>query len=117
MKAYALTVFSIVLATSAFGQTAPATPSTPNAAAGNHGCIKPELPDGTKKISDRDYIHARTKIIEKNWFLDFLKDGSFGYLLVCHDRYFLDKVCLKTFELSLGKLTIYHGNYSSRLWK
>ena len=35
-------------------------------------------------------------ITAKNWFLDFLKDGSFGYLLVCHDRYFLDKACNKT---------------------
>ena len=51
-------------------------------------------------------------ITAKNWFLDFLKTGSFGYLLVCHDRYFLDKACNKTFELSMGKLTIYHGNYS-----
>ena len=52
MKAYALTVIPIVLATSAFGQTAPATPATPNTATGNHGCTKPELPDGTKKISE-----------------------------------------------------------------
>lgn len=51
-------------------------------------------------------------ITAKNWFLDFLKTGSFGYLLVCHDRYFLDKACNKTFELSMGKLTVYHGNYS-----
>lgn len=51
-------------------------------------------------------------ITAKNWFLDFLKAGSFGYLLVCHDRYFLDKACNKTYELSMGKLTIYHGNYS-----
>ncbi|MFA5998519.1 MAG: ABC-F family ATP-binding cassette domain-containing protein [Candidatus Babeliales bacterium] len=48
----------------------------------------------------------------KNWFLQFLKDGSFGYLLVCHDRYFLEEACNKTFELSLGKLTVYHGNYT-----
>lgn len=51
-------------------------------------------------------------ITAKNWFLHFLQNGSFGYLLVCHDRYFLDKACDKTFELSQGKLTIYHGNYS-----
>ncbi len=51
-------------------------------------------------------------ITAKNWFLDFLQQGSFGYMLVCHDRYFLDKACNKTYELCLGKLTIYHGNYS-----
>ncbi|MBP6892629.1 ABC-F family ATP-binding cassette domain-containing protein [Candidatus Babeliales bacterium] len=48
----------------------------------------------------------------KNWFLNFLKNGDFGYMLVCHDRYFLDKACNKTFELSMGNLTVYYGNYS-----
>lgn len=48
----------------------------------------------------------------KNWFLNFLKQGDFGFMLVCHDRYFLDKVCDKTFELSFGRLTVYYGNYS-----
>lgn len=51
-------------------------------------------------------------IATKNWFLHFLQNSSFGYLLVCHDRYFLDKVCDKTFELAMGKLNIYQGNYS-----
>ncbi|OGB86498.1 hypothetical protein A3J41_01245 [candidate division TM6 bacterium RIFCSPHIGHO2_12_FULL_38_8] len=32
--------------------------------------------------------------------------------MVCHDRYFLDKACNKTFELSMGNLTVYYGNYS-----
>ena len=48
----------------------------------------------------------------KNWFMDFLKYGNFGYLLVCHDRQFLDNVCDKIFEVSLAKLNIYYGNYS-----
>jgi ATP-binding cassette, subfamily F, member 3 len=51
-------------------------------------------------------------ISAKNWFLNFLNNGDFGYLLVCHDRYFLDKACNKTFELSLGNLNVYYGNYS-----
>lgn len=51
-------------------------------------------------------------IATKNWFLDFLQTSSFGYILVCHDRYFLDKACDKTFELSQGKLNVYQGNYS-----
>lgn len=51
-------------------------------------------------------------ISAKNWFLNFLKSGNFGYMLVCHDRYFLDKACNKTFELSMGNLTVYYGNYS-----
>lgn len=48
----------------------------------------------------------------KDWFLNFLKTSNFGYLLVCHDRYFLDKACSLTYELAMGNLNIFQGNYS-----
>jgi len=48
----------------------------------------------------------------QTWFLNFLEESSFGYLLVCHDRYFLDKACTKTLELWGGALKEYAGNYS-----
>ena len=50
----------------------------------------------------------------KEWFLNFLKyETTFGFLLVCHDRYFLDNLCNKTLAiLPQGKSKIYAGNYS-----
>lgn len=51
-------------------------------------------------------------IVTKDWFLHFLKNSSFGFLLVCHDRYFLDHLCTKIFELELGRGVLYHGNYT-----
>ncbi len=50
----------------------------------------------------------------KEWFLNFLKyETTFGFLLVCHDRYFLDNLCNKTLAiLPAGKSKIYAGNYS-----
>ena len=48
----------------------------------------------------------------KAWFLDFLQNSSFGFLLVCHDKYFLDKVCTSTFALQFGQGKLYNGNYS-----
>ncbi len=51
-------------------------------------------------------------ITAKEWFFDFLKRANFGFLLVTHDRYFLEKACDIIFELSHGKGTLYHGNYS-----
>ena len=50
----------------------------------------------------------------KEWFLNFLKyETTFGFLLVCHDRYFLDNLCNKTLAiLPGGKSKIYAGNYS-----
>ncbi len=54
-------------------------------------------------------------IFAKDWFLDFLKSAPFGFMLVCHERYFLDAVCKQVFELERGKCTIYQGNYSKYL--
>ncbi len=54
-------------------------------------------------------------IVAKDWFLSFLKRAGFGFLLVCHDRYFLDQLCEKIFELGRGELNFYKGNYSSYL--
>jgi len=51
-------------------------------------------------------------IVAKEWFLEFLRNASFGFLLVCHDRYFLDEVCTEIFELERGKGTLYKGNYT-----
>lgn len=50
----------------------------------------------------------------KEWFLQFLKyEAKFGFLIVCHDKYFLDKLCDKTFALQYGgKSKLYTGNYS-----
>lgn len=51
-------------------------------------------------------------IVTKDWFLYFLQNASFGFMLVCHDRYFLDHLCKKTIELENGKAKLYHGNYT-----
>lgn len=49
----------------------------------------------------------------KDWFMNFLKQASFGFLLVCHERYFLDQVCDQILELENNQATRYQGNYSS----
>jgi len=56
-------------------------------------------------------------IVAQSWFLDFLKNAKFGFLLVSHDRYFLDHVCNYIFELELGVGTMYTGNYTLYLEK
>ena len=54
-------------------------------------------------------------IVAKDWFLHFLKNSKFGFVLVCHDRYFLDHLCKKILELELGTGRIFYGNYSKYL--
>lgn len=52
-------------------------------------------------------------IFAKDWFLEFLQNASFGFMLVCHERYFLDALCKQILELERGKATFYQGNFSS----
>ncbi len=48
---------------------------------------------------------------------NYLNSNSIAYIVVSHDRYFLDKVCDEIFEMSLGTLTTYSGNYSEYIIK
>ncbi|MBU0674789.1 MAG: ABC-F family ATP-binding cassette domain-containing protein [Proteobacteria bacterium] len=49
------------------------------------------------------------------WLEDFLKGYGGGLILISHDRSFLDAISTSTWELSLGRLTIYKGNYTKYL--
>lgn len=48
-----------------------------------------------------------------NWLENFLLDYSGSVLIITHDRYFLDKVTNKIFELENNKLLEYEGNFSA----
>lgn len=49
------------------------------------------------------------------WLEDFLRSYSGAYLVISHDRYFLDKITNRTFEMENQRLTVYKGNYSTYL--
>ncbi len=49
------------------------------------------------------------------WLENFLINYKGSFIVVSHDRYFLDKVTSETFELESQKLTMYPGNYSTYL--
>jgi len=46
------------------------------------------------------------------WVEEFLRSYNGAMVIISHDRAFLDKVTTTTWELSLGKLSVYKGNYS-----
>jgi len=48
----------------------------------------------------------------RNWLEGFLKEYPYSYLIVSHDRYFLDVTIDKILEVEAGKLTEFYGNYS-----
>lgn len=46
------------------------------------------------------------------WLEGYLKEYPFAFVVISHDRYFLDEVTQKTFALENHKLTVYDGNYT-----
>ncbi|MFO8058593.1 MAG: ABC-F family ATP-binding cassette domain-containing protein [bacterium] len=53
----------------------------------------------------------------RNWLEEFLKDYPAAWMLVSHDRYFLDVTTQSILEIEDGVLTPYQGNYTAYLEK
>jgi ATP-binding cassette subfamily F protein 3 len=51
----------------------------------------------------------------RNWLENYLHDYPFGYILISHDRYFLDVTIDRTVEIWNKRLTIFQGNYTKYL--
>ena len=47
-----------------------------------------------------------------DWLEDFLSGFTGGFMVVSHDRYFLDKVANRILEIDSGKLQSYPGNFT-----
>ena len=50
-----------------------------------------------------------------DWLENYLKTYRGAVLVVSHDRYFLDAVCIKIWELRGKSIQVYRGNYSAYL--
>ena len=64
-------------------------------------------------LLDEPTNHLDIQAVE--WLEDFLKSYNGAYLVVSHDRYFLDKVTEITLEMDHKTITYYKGNYSRSL--
>lgn len=64
-------------------------------------------------ILDEPTNHIDSETIA--WMENNLKSTTKALLMVTHDRYFLDRVVNKTFELDKGKIYVYQGNYGQFL--
>jgi ATP-binding cassette subfamily F protein 3 len=51
----------------------------------------------------------------RNWLENYLRTYPFGYILISHDRYFLDVTVDRTVEIWNKRLQIYAGNYTKYL--
>ncbi len=53
----------------------------------------------------------------KDVLLEALSTFTGTVVFVSHDRYFIDKVATRVFEIEGGKVTVYPGNYEDYLWR
>ncbi len=51
-------------------------------------------------------------LLSCDWLADFIKKSKKTFIVVSHDRYFLDRISDKTIMLEGHKFTVYSGNYT-----
>ncbi len=71
------------------------------------------LCDANLLLLDEPTNHLDTHAVE--WLEEYLMGCRCSFIVISHDRYFLDKVTNRTFELENKKMTPYKGNYSAYL--
>jgi len=64
-------------------------------------------------LLDEPTNHLDVDAVE--WLEEFLQSYSAGFVIISHDRYFLDRCCRRIIELENGKASSYTGNYSAYL--
>ena len=64
-------------------------------------------------ILDEPTNHLDFETME--WLEGYLKTYPGAIFVISHDRYFLDTVCTRIFEIEANRLTAYKGNYSAYL--
>jgi ATP-binding cassette subfamily F protein 3 len=64
-------------------------------------------------LLDEPTNHLDVNAVE--WLEEFLQGYEAAYVIVSHDRYFLDRCCRRIIELENGRAASYTGNYSDYL--
>ncbi|MCA1577421.1 MAG: ABC-F family ATP-binding cassette domain-containing protein [Acidobacteria bacterium] len=64
-------------------------------------------------LLDEPTNHLDVHAVE--WLEEFLQEYESAYVIVSHDRYFLDRCCRRIIELENGRAASYTGNYSDYL--
>ncbi len=64
-------------------------------------------------LLDEPTNHLDVAAVE--WLEEFLQSYSSAFVIISHDRYFLDRACRRIVEVENGRATSYAGNYSDYL--
>ncbi len=69
------------------------------------------LSDSNLLLLDEPTNHLDIESVE--WLEDFLRSYKGAFIVISHDRYFLDKVTNKTFEIECSKFYSFNGPYTA----
>ena len=64
-------------------------------------------------LLDEPTNHLDVAVVE--WLEEFLQTYPAAYVIISHDRYFLDRCCRRIIEINNGRADSYTGNYSAFL--
>src|SRR5947207_1441401 len=64
-------------------------------------------------LLDEPTNHLDVSAVE--WLEEFLQTYPSAFVIISHDRYFLDQACVRIIEMELGRATSHNGNYSDYL--
>src|SRR5438309_534910 len=64
-------------------------------------------------LLDEPTNHLDVDAVE--WLEEFLQSYASGFVIISHDRYFLDRACRRIIEVEKGQASSYTGNYSDYL--
>ncbi|HSK63545.1 MAG TPA: ABC-F family ATP-binding cassette domain-containing protein [Pyrinomonadaceae bacterium] len=64
-------------------------------------------------LLDEPTNHLDVNAVE--WLEEFLQEYESAFVIISHDRYFLDRCCRRIIELENGRASSYTGNYSDYL--
>lgn len=77
------------------------------------GLVRLLLAEPDVLLLDEPTNHLDVAAVE--WLEEFLQTYASAYVVISHDRYFLDRACRRIIELENGRAASYTGNYSHYL--
>src|SRR6266540_2279626 len=77
------------------------------------GLVRLLLAEPDVLLLDEPTNHLDVAAVE--WLEEFLLDYPSAFVIISHDRYFLDRACRRIIELENGRAASYTGNYSDYL--
>ena len=77
------------------------------------GLVRLLLAEPDVLLLDEPTNHLDVDAVE--WLEEFLQASGTGFVIISHDRYFLDRSCRRIIELENGRASSYTGNYSDYL--